>query len=209
MSSLLHLSCFILLPHVHLKSWPVFHSYLVLFRTVLPFSSPPSSFSCPPSFFCLPHLSSFLFTSFVYLTSTSSPSAGILEQSMGARNRVGIGLSYHPPCYIGWRNRSFESIPGLLKSLKIPSLPSSPVLYYFMSISSLLSRSSSSFSIFFHIHPVSSCFLCSSFSFPVSTSFCFPMHPGLPPYIYVSFRLSFCRLLFAPVSATTVLSPYL
>ncbi len=33
--------------------------------------------------------------------------AEILKQSMGARNRLGIGL---------------ESIPGVLKSLKIPSL---------------------------------------------------------------------------------------
>jgi hypothetical protein len=30
--------------------------------------------------------------------------AGIFRQSMGARNRVGIGLSYRPPGYIGWRN---------------------------------------------------------------------------------------------------------
>jgi hypothetical protein len=68
---------------------------------------------------------------------------GILEQSMGARNRVGIGLSYRPARlhrlaeFIPW-NRflgskivyknglatyaggvdSAESIPGLLKSLK-------------------------------------------------------------------------------------------
>jgi hypothetical protein len=37
--------------------------------------------------------------------------------SVGARNRVGIGLSY-------WRarfHRLAESIPGLIKSLKIPS----------------------------------------------------------------------------------------
>ncbi len=45
--------------------------------------------------------------------------AGILEQSMGARNRVGIGLLYLPArlhrlCGID----SLESIPGLLKSLK-------------------------------------------------------------------------------------------
>jgi hypothetical protein len=45
-----------------------------------------------------------------------------LEQSMGTRNRVGIGLSYQPAmlhttqaCGIG----SLESILGLLKSLKI------------------------------------------------------------------------------------------
>jgi hypothetical protein len=31
--------------------------------------------------------------------------AGILEQSLGARNRVGIGLSYWRPGYIGWRDR--------------------------------------------------------------------------------------------------------
>jgi hypothetical protein len=47
--------------------------------------------------------------------------AGISKQSMGARNRVGIGLSYRParlhikPGGIG----SLESILGLLKSLKI------------------------------------------------------------------------------------------
>ncbi len=69
--------------------------------------------------------------------------AGILEQSMGARNRVGIGLLYRPArariCkafkenrnrfpfdsgYIGWHGGvdSAESISGLIKSLKIPSL---------------------------------------------------------------------------------------
>jgi hypothetical protein len=42
--------------------------------------------------------------------------AGILEQSMGARNRVGIGLSYRPPGYIGWN--SLESILGSLKVKK-------------------------------------------------------------------------------------------
>jgi hypothetical protein len=45
-------------------------------------------------------------------------SAGILEQSMGARNRVGIGLSYRP-ARLGIDY--LKSIPGLLKSLKIPS----------------------------------------------------------------------------------------
>ncbi len=36
-------------------------------------------------------------------------SAGILSQSMGARNRVGIGLSYRAGLlgYIGWLNRFF------------------------------------------------------------------------------------------------------
>ncbi len=43
---------------------------------------------------------------------------GILEQSMGARNRVGIGLSCRPARL----HRLLESIPGLLKGLKIPSL---------------------------------------------------------------------------------------
>ncbi len=56
----------------------------------------------------------------------------ILEQSMGVRNRVGLGLSYRPTtarlhCLtesFPW-NRflgSLESISGLLESLKIPSL---------------------------------------------------------------------------------------
>ncbi len=64
--------------------------------------------------------------------------AGILEQSMGARNRVGIWLSYRTASgYIGWRNRcSLESIPGLLKSLKIPSPSSSRCSYYCTCISS-------------------------------------------------------------------------
>jgi hypothetical protein len=44
--------------------------------------------------------------------------AGILEQSMGAKNRVGIGLLYRP----AWLHRLAESIPGLHKSLKIPPL---------------------------------------------------------------------------------------
>ncbi len=41
--------------------------------------------------------------------------AGILEQSMRARNREGIGLSYRPARL----QRLAESIPGLLKSFKI------------------------------------------------------------------------------------------
>jgi hypothetical protein len=51
--------------------------------------------------------------------------AGIFEQSMGARNRVGTWLSYRPaklhssqPGGTGY----LESILGLLKSLKIPAL---------------------------------------------------------------------------------------
>ncbi len=42
-------------------------------------------------------------------------SAGILEQSMGARKRVGIGLSYR----LVRQHRLAESIPGLLKNLKL------------------------------------------------------------------------------------------
>ena len=30
--------------------------------------------------------------------------AGIFQHSMGAKNRVGTGLSYRPAGYIGWRN---------------------------------------------------------------------------------------------------------
>jgi hypothetical protein len=53
-------------------------------------------------------------------------SAGILEQSMGARNRVGLGLSYQPEGIHRLAGIvSLESIPGLLKHLKIPSLFSS------------------------------------------------------------------------------------
>jgi hypothetical protein len=44
------------------------------------------------------------------------PFAGILEESMGARNRVGIRLSYQPAGYIGWRN------PGFLEGLRIRAL---------------------------------------------------------------------------------------
>jgi hypothetical protein len=52
------------------------------------------------------------------LPTISSFSAGILEQyNMGARHRVGIGLSYRPD-RLHWLA---ESIPRLLKSLKIPS----------------------------------------------------------------------------------------
>ena len=36
--------------------------------------------------------------------STVEASAGIFKQSMGARNQVGIGLSYRHAGYIGWRN---------------------------------------------------------------------------------------------------------
>ncbi len=49
-----------------------------------------------------------------------STSAGIFKQSMRARNRVGIGLSYRPArLHTALRIGSLESIFGLLKSLKI------------------------------------------------------------------------------------------
>jgi hypothetical protein len=48
----------------------------------------------------------------------------ILEQSMGARTRVGIGLLYQPARL----HRLAKSIPGLLKSLKMPYLKM-PIFY--------------------------------------------------------------------------------
>jgi hypothetical protein len=49
--------------------------------------------------------------------------AGIFKRSMGARNRVGIGLSYWPARgYKAGGIDSLESIFGLLKSLKIRAL---------------------------------------------------------------------------------------
>ncbi len=47
-------------------------------------------------------------------------SAGILEQSIGTQNRVGIGLSYRPAR--PRLRRLAESIPRILESFKIPSL---------------------------------------------------------------------------------------
>jgi hypothetical protein len=53
-------------------------------------------------------------------------SAGILEQSMEARNRVGYGRrTGPPPGYIGCRNRSL-GIDGLLQSVKILSQEKNP-----------------------------------------------------------------------------------
>jgi hypothetical protein len=50
---------------------------------------------------------------------TKATCAGIFEQSMGARDRVGgIGLSFRPASL----QRLAESILGLLKSLKIRAL---------------------------------------------------------------------------------------
>ncbi len=51
--------------------------------------------------------------------------AGIFKQSMGSRNQVGIGLSYRPARLHRLAGiDSLESIPGLLKSLKIRALVS-------------------------------------------------------------------------------------
>ncbi len=59
------------------------------------------------------------FGSFIHVTS-----AGILEQSMKARNRVGIGLSYRPArLHRPGGIDPLESIPGL-QSFKIPALNS-------------------------------------------------------------------------------------
>jgi hypothetical protein len=48
--------------------------------------------------------------------------AGIFKQSMGARNRVGIGLSYQRQTTQPGGFYSLESILELLKSLKIRAL---------------------------------------------------------------------------------------
>jgi hypothetical protein len=42
-------------------------------------------------------------------------SAGILEQSMGARIREGIGLSYHPPGYMAVGTIPWIQFLGFLK----------------------------------------------------------------------------------------------
>jgi hypothetical protein len=47
----------------------------------------------------------------------SGSSDGIFRQSIGARNRVGIGLSHRPARL----HRLAESIPGIHKRLKIPA----------------------------------------------------------------------------------------
>jgi hypothetical protein len=47
--------------------------------------------------------------------------AKIFKYSMGARNRVGIGLSYRPAGLETGGNDSLKSIPGLHKRLKIPT----------------------------------------------------------------------------------------
>jgi hypothetical protein len=184
-----------------LRRWPIFHTFLLFFHTVLPFSLfMPTFILLSSSTFPLVFHVHLLCLSDFYFVSC----AGILEQSTGARNRVGIGLSHHPPCYIGWRNRSFESIPGLLKSLKIPSLPSSSVLYSFMSISCLLSlpRSSSSYfflSSFIFI-PCLLVFFVVPFPFPF-------LLPSVSPssYLYVSFLFVFRSVVFSLVLSLQLL----
>ncbi len=53
--------------------------------------------------------------------------AGILEQSMWARNRVGIRLSYRPArLHRLGESIPWNQIPGLLKCFKIPSLEKKP-----------------------------------------------------------------------------------
>ncbi len=57
----------------------------------------------------------------------SVPKLLMLEQSMGARNRVGIGLSYRPTRLPqAGVNDSLKLIPGLNKSFKKPPLYKSP-----------------------------------------------------------------------------------
>ncbi len=54
--------------------------------------------------------------------------AGIFKQSTGARNRVGIGLSYWPGRLYKTGGIDFlDSIPGPLKRLKIRALSPSAV----------------------------------------------------------------------------------
>ncbi len=57
------------------------------------------------------------------LNQLQESSAGILKQSVGARNRVGIGVVVPArQATLAGGIVSLESIPGLLNSLKIPSL---------------------------------------------------------------------------------------
>jgi hypothetical protein len=48
--------------------------------------------------------------------------AGILEQSVGARNRVGIGLSTGPTVYIGWWAGTTTRFLAPIECSKIPAL---------------------------------------------------------------------------------------
>ncbi len=70
--------------------------------------------------FCKHEVNVFSFFSVGFFQASIELSAGILEQSVEARNRVGTGLSYRP---VRLQRLavfdSLESILGLLKSLKI------------------------------------------------------------------------------------------
>jgi hypothetical protein len=58
--------------------------------------------------------------------------AGIFKQSVGTRKRVGIGLSYRPARLhrLLAEFDSLDSIPGLLKSLKIRALVQSHPMWW-------------------------------------------------------------------------------
>jgi hypothetical protein len=60
----------------------------------------------------------------IKLSKKYGPFAGIFKQSRGARNPIGIGMSYWPPGYTTHTGRigSLESILGPLKSFKIRAL---------------------------------------------------------------------------------------
>jgi hypothetical protein len=59
---------------VHLRRWPIFHSFFsILSYCILPFSNPSSLFSCPPSFFCIPLLSPLSCSPPLFMTLTPSP----------------------------------------------------------------------------------------------------------------------------------------
>jgi hypothetical protein len=74
-------------PHPFLLTTVVFHLFHLLPNSNIPAFCNPFVFSSP-------------------LLLTHFPCDGILKQSLGSRNRVGIGLSYRPTrLYIGCRNR--------------------------------------------------------------------------------------------------------
>ncbi len=74
--------------------WFIQQYYLLVFKTTLK----------------LLHCIFYWYLSAVYSMITTETCAGILEQSMGARNQVGKGLSYRP----ARQHRLVESIPGFL-----------------------------------------------------------------------------------------------
>jgi hypothetical protein len=104
---------FFLLPfHPFLAFFHSYHSFLLkilsssLSPTVscLVFSFSFRWFLCYP-FPSYPSCLSFLlFFLFLFSALLLLPCAIILEHPWGARNRVGIGLSFRPASYIGWRN---------------------------------------------------------------------------------------------------------